>query len=81
MEGDKFSITWKRLQRLELNNKYILCSEEIKYWRNTEEIRHAYRLKYYLKRENQVILLMITDGKKWHYLGEEKLSALLRGIT
>ena len=26
------------------------------------------------------ILLMITDGKKWHYLAVKKLSALLRGI-
>ena len=25
-------------------------------------------LKNNLSRENQVILLMITDGKKWHYL-------------
>ena len=24
--------------------------------------------KYNLNRENQVILLMITDGEKWHYL-------------
>ena len=24
---------------------------------------------------------MITNGKKWHYLGVEKLSALLRGAT
>ena len=30
---------------------------------NTEEIGHAYKSKYDLKRENQVILLMITDGK------------------
>ena len=30
---------------------------------NTEEIKHAYKPKYNLKRENQVILLMITDGK------------------
>ena len=34
-----------------------------------------------LKRENQVIRLMITDGKKLHYLAAKKLSALLRGIT
>ena len=34
---------------------------------NTKEIRHAYKSKYILERENQVILLMITDGKKWHY--------------
>ena len=24
--------------------------------------------KYNVTRENQVILLMITDGAKWHYL-------------
>ena len=42
--------------------------------------RHAYKSKYNLKRGNQVIILMITDGKKWHYLAIKKLSALLRGI-
>ena len=30
---------------------------------NTEEITCAYKSKYIIKRENQVILLMITDGK------------------
>ena len=30
---------------------------------------------------NQVILLMITNGKKWHYLAVKNLSRLLRGIT
>ena len=48
---------------------------------NTEEIRHAYESKYKLNRENQVILLMITDGKKWHYLAIKSLSALIKGIT
>ena len=48
---------------------------------NTEKIRHAYKSKYNVKRENQVILLIITDGKKWHYLTVKSLSALLRGIT
>ena len=38
-------------------------------------------LKYNLKRENQVILLMIIDGKNRHYLPVKKFSALLRGIT
>ena len=33
-----------------------------------KKIRHAYKSKYNLKRENQVILLIITDGTKWHYL-------------
>ena len=48
---------------------------------NTEEIARAYISKYNSKRKNQVILLMITDGKKWHYLAVKSLSALLRGIT
>ena len=48
---------------------------------STKKIRLAYKLKQNFKRENQVILLMITDGKKWHYLAVKSLSALLRGIT
>ena len=48
---------------------------------NTEKIRLAYKSKHNFKHENQVILLMITDGKKWHYLAVKSLSALLRGIT
>ena len=43
---------------------------------NTEKIRLAYKSKHNFKHENQVILLMITDGKKWHYLTEKSLSAL-----
>ena len=41
---------------------------------NTKIINLAYRLKYNRKRENQVVLLMITNGKqrdevnKWHYI-------------
>ena len=48
---------------------------------NTEEIRHAYKSKDNLKRKNQVILLMTTDGKTWLYLAVKKMSALLRGVT
>ena len=48
---------------------------------NTEEIRHTFKSKYNLNRESQVILLIITDGAKWHYLAFKKLSALFRGIT
>ena len=45
---------------------------------NTEKIRHSYKSKYNL---TQVILLMITDGEKWHYLAVKCLSALFRRIT
>ena len=48
---------------------------------NTKKIRRAYKSKYNLTRENQVILLMITDGEKWHYLAVKSLSALFRSIT
>ena len=68
---------WKKF---ESNNKTIALN--ILYVpHNTKEIRHAYKSKYNLKRENQVILLMITDVEKWHYLAVKKLSALLRGIA
>ena len=39
---------------------------------NTEEIRLAYRAKHNNKRKNQVILLMITNGKNWYYLAVKK---------
>ena len=48
---------------------------------NTEEIARTYISKYNPKSKNQVILLMITDDKKWHNLAVKSLSALLRGIT
>ena len=37
--------------------------------------------KYNSTRENHLILLMITDDEKWHYLAVKSLSALLKGIT
>ena len=46
-----------------------------------QNIRLAYKSKHNFKHENQVILLMITDGKKWNYLTVKSLSALFRGIT
>ena len=48
----------------------------------TEKIRPAYISKYNHKRNNQVILLMITNGdKNWHYVTVKSTSRLLRGIT
>ena len=48
---------------------------------NTRKIHVAYKSKHKLTRENQITLLMITDGEKWHYLVVKNLSGLLRGIT
>ena len=39
-----------------------------------EKIRLVYKSKYNKERENQVILLIITGGKKWHYLAVTKLA-------
>ena len=68
---------WKKF---EVNNQSIALN--ILYVpHNTKEIRHAYKSKYNLTRENQVILLMITDCLKWHYLAVKSLSALFREIA
>ena len=68
------------MEKFESNNKSIALN--ILYVpHNTEKIRHAYKSKYNLTGENQVILLMITDGEKWHYLAVKSFSALFREIT
>ena len=49
---------------------------------NTKKICHVYKSKSSNSTcRNQVILLMITDGKKWHYLAVKSLTALLKEIT
>ena len=58
-----FPSTGKDWKKFESNNKSIALN--ILYVpHNTEKICHAYKSKYNLTRENQVILLMITDGEK-----------------
>ena len=37
--------------------------------------------KTQITQKSQVIILMIPNGEKWHYLAVKKISALLRGIT
>ena len=48
---------------------------------NTKKLNIAYKSKNNLTQEKQIILLMISDGQKWHYLVVKNLSRLLRGIT
>ena len=48
---------------------------------NTKEINIACKSKNNLTQKRQIILLMISDGQKWHYLVVKNLSRLLRGIT
>ena len=76
----KFSSHQKDWKKIKLNNKSIALNVlYVPY--NTEKIRRAHKSKYNLKRESQGILLIITDGDKWHYLAVKKLSDLFRGIT
>ena len=46
-----------------------------------KKIEIFYKSKYNLVRDNQIILLMISNGENWHYLAVKSLSRLLKGIT
>ena len=48
---------------------------------NTKKINNAYKSKHNLTREKKVILLMTSNGEKWHHLVIKNLSGLLKGIT
>ena len=65
---------WKKFEQnnktIALNILFVPC--------NTKQIRLAYKSKYNRKQDNQVILLMITNDKNWHYLAVKNLSGLLR---
>ena len=80
MERNRFPSYREDWKKFESNNKSIALNI-LHVPHNTKEVRHAYKSKYNLKCENQVILLMITDGEKCHYLVVKSLYALLRGIT
>ena len=58
------------------------------------KITHAYKSEYNHTRKNQIVLLMITGGEKWHYTAlkseptedgfnqpTKRFSKLFRGIT
>ena len=74
-----FPATSKDWKKFELNNKVALNILFVPH--NTKKIQLAHRSKYNLTYNKQIILLMITDGEKWHYLVVKNLSGLLRGIT
>ena len=76
-EFPSYSKNWKKFEQ---SNKTITLNILFVPY-NTKEIRQAYTSKYNSKRDNQVILLMITDGEKCHYLAVKSISRLLKGIT
>ena len=68
---------WNRFQ---VNNKNVALN--ILYVPfNTKKNEIAYKSKYNLVRDNQIKLLMISNGENWHYLAVKSLSGLLKGIT
>ena len=68
----------KEWRKFEQNNDTIALN--ILYAeKNTKKINIVYKSKYNNKRKKQVILLMIGDGKKYHYLAVTNLSGLLQG--
>ena len=73
-----FAPTNKDWRKLELNNDIAVNILYIPH--NTKKIHLDYRSKYNLTYDKQIILLMITDGEKWHYLLVKNLSGLLKGI-
>ena len=91
--GINFPAGMKDCKKFERNNKTIALN--ILYIPpNTKTINLPYKSKFNRKRENQVVLLMISNGEKRHYIAlksvridEEfnrpirSLSRLFRGIT
>ena len=92
-EGIDFPAGIKDWKKFERNNKKIALNILFPP-HNETTINPAYKSKYNRKRENQVVLLMITNGEKWHYIALKSvrtddgfnrpirsLSRLFRGIT
>ena len=78
-EDIDFPSTSKDWKKFECNNEVALNILYVPY--NTKQINIAYKSKNNLTQKRQIILLMISDGQKWHYLVVKNLSRLLRGIT
>ena len=92
-EGIEFPAGIKDWKRFERNNKTIALNI-LFVPHNEKTINLGHKLKYNRKRENEVVLLMIANGEKWHYIALKSertdggfnrsirsLSRLFRGIT
>ena len=78
MEFPSHSKDWKKFEQ---NNKTTALNILFVPY-NTKQVKPAYISKYNHERDNQVILLMITDkDENWHYLTVKSISALLKRIT
>ena len=73
LEKNNMEIGWKKFEQ---NNKAIALNI-LFVPHNTKTIRLAYKSKYNHKCENQVVLLMINDIKKWHYVALKSVLIVL----
>ena len=64
LEKNNMTIDWEKFEQ----NIKTIALNILFVPHNTKSIRLAYKSKYIRKRKTQVVLLMITNGKKWHYL-------------
>ena len=79
MERYRFPATSKDWRKFELNNEVALNILYVPH--NTRKIHVAYKSKHNLTCDKQVILLMISNSEKLHYLTIKNFPGLLRGIT
>ena len=61
-----------------MNNKSIALNILKTKNNMSQKISHVYKSEFNKTRENKIILLMITDGQRQHYLAVKKLNALLK---
>ena len=77
-EGINFPAGLKEWQKVERNNDTIALNV-LYVEQNTKKLSVVCNSKYNNKRKKQVILLIIGDGEKYHYLAVTNLSELLQG--
>lgn len=71
----RLKMVWNKQQQ----NRPQCSVSTMQWW--TKKIREAFIFKHNSECEHQVILLMVTDGKKWYYLEVQSKSRLLNRIT
>ena len=71
--GIEFPATSKDWKKFE-QNKESIALNLLYIHHGTKNISLAYKSKHSLNRKEQVILLMISNGEKWHYTAVTRLS-------
>ena len=78
--GIEFPATSKDWKKFEQSNELIALNLlHVPY--GTKKISLSYISMHNLNREEQAILLMMSNGEKWHYTAVTRSSGLLRGVT